>query len=100
MPDNEQKSREDTTATLRETVNNAYGYLKGSENTDSFQAVTFEEMMQRQLDSITGKNGSGSSEMQRIQKVQADLVSCVDTIKNTAQDKFPKDPNAKAVNTP
>ena len=59
MAANERASREDLTSNLRVSVNNAYGFLKGSENTTSFRAVTFEEMVQRQLDRLTGANASG-----------------------------------------
>ena len=102
MPDPERKNAEDTAATLREAVNNAYGYLKGSETTSSFQAVTFEEAMQRQLDVITGANGAGPSEIQQIQKVQSDLASCINTIQSTSPDQFydTEDNNDNAVNTP
>ena len=88
MAANERKSREDLTSNLRVSVNNAYGFLKGMENVASFYAVTFEEMVQRQNDRLTGKNAGGRSEAERLKKMRDDLVGTVSTIKNIPQDQF------------
>lgn len=97
---NERKSREDLTSNLRVSVNNAYGFLKGNESLTSFRSVTFEEMVQRQLDRLTGKNAAGRSETERLKKMRDDLVGTVTTIKNIPQDQFYSEAenNAEAVN--
>jgi len=94
----EQKSQQEATTNLRVALNNAYGFLKGAENTSSFYAVTFEEMVQKQNDRLTGKNLGGRAELDRIAKVRDELTATVNAIKNVPQDvRYDKN---ETVNTP
>jgi hypothetical protein len=101
MAANERKAREDASSDLRVAVNNAYGFLKGMESIASFYSVTFEEMVQKQTDRLTGKNLGGRAEIDRINKVKEDLVGAIQAIKSIPQDQTysQEDNNAKGVNT-
>lgn len=98
----ERKSQEDKTSSLRTAVNNAYGFLKGMESVSTFHSVTFEEMVQKQTDRLTGKNLGGRSELERIAKIKDDLTGAIDAIKQVPQDQFynRESNDAEGVNTP
>ena len=99
MATKEQQAQEDLTANMRLAVNNAYGFIKGMENAASFYVVTFEEMMQQQMDRLNGTNVGGKSAKSRIKTVKDDLVSNINAIKNIPQDQIYGDDPKNVVNS-
>jgi hypothetical protein len=73
-------------AQSRVAINNAYAFLKGTESVNSFDAVTFEEMMQKHLDRLEGKNGQRSI-AEHIAKVCSDLSAAINIIKGVPADQ-------------
>lgn len=97
----DKKDREAATQNLRLAINNAYAFIKGCEATSSFVATSFEELMQKQMDRLQGKNLSGRSAPDRIQSFRDNLTSAINQIKSSASDQFnyPDQNNANSVNT-
>jgi hypothetical protein len=88
MADDASKAPDDLASSLRVAINNAYGFIKGAEETSGFYAVTFEEVLQRQNDRLTGKNLCGRSEIDRVGKIKSDLISAIEAIKRIPRDRF------------
>ena len=101
MPTNDRKLQEDANTNIRVSIDNAYGFIKGMETTTSFYAVTFEEMVQQQMDRLTGKNMRGGSTIERMTKIRNDMTGAIQAIKSIPQDQMfsQEDNNATSVNT-
>ena len=101
MPTNDRKLQEDANTNIRVSVDNAYGFIKGMEMTTGFQTVTFEEMVQQQMDRLTGKNLGGRSAIEQITKIRNDLVGAIQAIKSIPADQLfsEEQNNATSVNT-
>lgn len=92
---------DDLSLQLRVAVNNAYAFVKGQEITQSFSSVTWEDLAAAQVQRISGKaTPTRPSVIARIQKVESDIVSAAQKIKQIPPEAFnPPDPK-KDVNTP
>lgn len=83
----------------RVDISNAYAFIKGSETQDSLAAITFEEMLQAQVDRLEGKNG-GRSSIERINEIESRLDAVVEQAKEQeesnvdAQDNVNTEANA------
>jgi hypothetical protein len=98
----DRKLQEDANTNIRVSVDNAYGFIKGMETTTSFYAVTFEEMVQQQMDRLTGNNLGGRSAIERMTKIRNELTGAIQAIKSIPPDQMfsQEDNNATCVNTP
>jgi len=91
---------DDLALQLRVAVNNAYAFVKGEETTQSFLAITFEDLAAAQIQRLTGKGTTTRPNViDRIKKAEQDLVSTAEKIRQIPPEAFlARDPN-KDVNT-
>lgn len=86
---------------LRRAINNGYAFIEGQKLVQSFSAVTFEELLDQQVERIEGKSTTQKpNELDRIAKIEAELVAAVENIKKMPDDAFKKTPEENGVNTP
>lgn len=91
----------DLTLKLRTIVANAYGFVAGQQQVQSFSAITFEELAAQEIDRISGKGSNGRpNAIQRIQRVANDLQSVATQIMNTDPSAFLVPDATQDVNTP
>lgn len=86
---------------LRRALNNAYAFVEGQKLVQSFAAVTFEELLDQQIERIEGASTvQKPNELDRITRVEQDVISAVAKIKKMPDDAFKKSPEENGVNTP
>lgn len=86
---------------LRKAINNAYAFVEGQKLVQSFSAVTFEELLDQQIERIEGASTvQKPNELERIERIEQDVLSAVDKIKKLPDDAFKKTPEEGGVNTP
>lgn len=86
---------------LRRAINNAYAFIEGQKLVQSFSAVTFEELMDQQIERIEGASSvQKPNEIDRINRTEAELIAAVENIKKMPDDAFRKTPEENGVNTP
>jgi hypothetical protein len=79
----------------RVDISNAYSFVKGSEAQDSLAALTFEEMLRKQVDRLEGKDG-GRSASAKIDEVERNLKAVIEQAKRRERE----DTGDNNVNTP
>lgn len=91
---------DDLALQLRVSVSNAYAFVRGQETIDSFAATTFEDLAAAQIQRLSGKGTTTRPNyLDRIKKVEQDIVSAAEKIKQTPPEAFlAQDPN-RDVNT-
>lgn len=86
---------------LRRAINDAYAFVEGQKLVQSFSAVTFEELLDQQIERIEGASSTKRpNELDRIDKIEQDVIAAVDKIKKLPDDAFKKTPEENGVNTP
>lgn len=87
---------------LRRSVNNAYAFVRGREAASSFLTLTFEDLAAAQVERLSGKgaNPTRPNEIDRIKKIEADIISAANQIKQTPADSVNPQNNETNVNTP
>lgn len=86
---------------LRRAINNGYAFIEGQKLVQSFSAVTFEELLDQQVERIEGASTTQRpNEIERINKIEAELTSAVENIKKMPDDAFKKTQEDNGVNTP
>ena len=92
---------DDLALQLRISVNNAYAYVRGQESVQSFLAVTFEDLAAQQIQRLSGKGtATRPNYIDRIRKVEQDIISAAQKIKQVPPDAFLAPDNNRDVNTP
>jgi hypothetical protein len=98
--DNESSQRQQQNIELRRALNDAYAFVEGQKATQSFTAITFEDLMDQQIERLEGKSTiSKPNEIDRINKVENALVAAVEKIKKMPDDAFKKTSEENNVNT-
>ena len=93
--------RVDLAFQYRRAVGNAYAFVRGQESVQSFSAVTFEDLAAQQIDRLSGRGTpQRSNVIDRVKKVEADLVAVANKIKNEPPDAFLNPDERRDVNTP
>lgn len=86
-----QDGGEDLSSQLRRSVASAYAFVQGQETAESFSAVTFEELLDRQIERIEGPGTDiRPNILDRIRKVKEEVLSAVEEIKRQPDDFFTK----------
>lgn len=86
---------------LRRALSDAYSFVEGQKLVQSFAAVTFEELLDQQIERIEGASTvQKPNEIDRITRVEQDVISAVAKIKKMPDDAFNKSPGENGVNTP
>ena len=85
---------------LRQDIGNAYAAVKGSELSKGFASVTFEELLDQQIERISGKSfDQRPNELERVDKTEQRLLAAVEKIRALPPEFFRRpDPN-KDVNS-
>lgn len=92
---------DDLSLQLRISLNNAYAFVRGQESTQSFLAVTFEDLAAQQIQRLSGKGTSTRSNyINRIKKIEQDVLSAVEKIKQIPPEAFRSPSDTDDVNTP
>jgi hypothetical protein len=89
------------TLKLRTIVANAYAFVAGQQQVQSFAAITFEELAAQEIQRISGNNTNGRpNALQQIQRISADLQNVATQIMNTDPSAFLIPDANNDVNTP
>lgn len=92
---------DDLAQRFRIALSDAYAFVRGRETVQSFNATTFEDLAQEQIDRLTGKGtGTRPSEVARVQRVENEVVSAASKIKKMPASAFNSPDGEKDVNTP
>jgi len=87
-------AKEELADQLRRSVANAYAFVRGQETTETFLSITFEELLDQQIERIEGPGTDiRPNVLDRIQKVKQDMLSAISEIKRQP-DSFFKLPDA------
>ena len=98
---NQEAQSQDMNHELRRALSGAIGALSGRQTTESFYAVTWEELAQQQIQRIEGTGTAARpTELERIDRLEQVVLSAVAKIREIPPERFlPRDRNAD-VNTP
>jgi hypothetical protein len=84
----------------REVVANAYSYVEGQKSAQSFAALTPEDLMDRFIERISGKDTqSRPNVLNRIAKIKNELTATIAKIKALPESAFRRQNDATDVNT-
>ena len=85
---------------LRRIVGRAVGFVQGRQATESFFALTYEELAQAQIDRIEGVGFAGRpNELERIDSIENELLGAVEQIRSIPPENFLLADPDKDVNT-
>ena len=97
---NDSSKRQNENIELRRALNDAYAFVEGQKLVQSFSSLTFEELLDQQIERIEGVSTvTKPNEIDRINKVEAAVVGAVEKIKALPDDAFKKVPPENNVNT-
>jgi len=86
---------------LRKNINDAYAFVEGSKSTQTFATVTFEDLMDQQIERLVGKDTAARpNPYHRIEKIEQAMKSTVAKIKSLPADAFVLRDKNDSVNTP
>lgn len=86
---NDQAKKDEQAQELRRAVANAYGFVMGQETTESFSCITFEELLDQQIQRIEGPGTDiRPNVLDRIKKTREDLIAAVGKIRQQPDDFF------------
>lgn len=96
----EKQANDDLSFELRRAVANAYAFVEGAKNVQSFTALTFEELVDQQIERIEGEDTPlRPNELHRIDKTEQDILSAVAKIKSLPDNFFSNQQSDNNVNT-
>jgi hypothetical protein len=99
--ENEEARALDMNVEMRRILNNAYAFVAGQRNNQTFAATTYEELAKKQIDRITGPGTEARpNELQRLEKMKSELVDLVEQVKEIPPDRFLVADSRTDVNTP
>ncbi len=86
---------------LRRVLSTALAAVQGRQTTESFYAVTYEELADQQIERIEGKGTEARpNEIERIDRIEQDLLSAVEQIRGIPPEQFLLSDTSRDVNTP
>lgn len=86
---------------LRQALNDAYAFIEGQKTVQAFAAVTFEELLQEQNDTLTGPDTeSRPNAFNRITKLSNAVQQAVEKIKAMPPTAFVESDPTTDVNSP
>lgn len=98
---NQEAAGLDQNSELRQVLNQSIGAVLGRQSTESFAALTYEELADQQIARITGTGTSTRpSELERIDKIESDMLNAVAQIRNIPPENFIESDRRQDVNTP
>jgi CRISPR/Cas system CSM-associated protein Csm2 small subunit len=97
----EQAQQQEQNLQLREALNNAYGFIEGQRSIQTFSTVTFEELMDQQIERLVGADtDSRPNAFNRITKIKESVVKAVQKIKELPDNAFAESDPDTDVNPP
>lgn len=97
----EEAQQQEQNLQLREALNNAYGFIEGQKSVQTFSTVTFEELMDQQIERLVGADtDSRPNVFNRITKIKESVVKAVTSIKSLPDNAFVDSDPETDVNTP
>lgn len=89
MADPNDEQAQEQSLELRIALNNAYAFVEGAKAVQSAASVTYEELLDQQLERIAGAGTSSRpNALNRIDKVLSDVQQAVAKIKSLPDDAF------------
>ena len=86
---------------LRLVINQALGAVQGRQTSQSFAAITYEELAEQQIARIKDPGTTARpNELERINKIEADLISAVEKVRTIPPEQFILKDERRDVNTP
>lgn len=95
-----EEERQDRNLELRTSLNNAFAAVEAQKKTKSFDAVTFEELLDDQIQRLSVGSQRRPSSLERVQRTLNDLTKAIKQINDMPADAFAKPDSSKDVNTP
>lgn len=84
----------------REALSNAYVALTSQQNIQTWGAFTFEEAMDAHIEVIEGKStDKRPNELERVSRIEQDVLSAINSLKDTPPEQFIEADPDKDVNT-
>jgi hypothetical protein len=85
----EPKTGQDLNVELRRVLNDAYGFVLGRQATQTFGAVTYEELADQQIARIEGAGTElRPNELTRIDRVEQDLKNLIAQVRDIPPERF------------
>jgi hypothetical protein len=98
-PDPKQ-SNDDLSFELRRSVNDAYAFVNGAQEVQSFAALTIEECLDQQIEQIEGKaTPLRPNELDRLDSIEKNITAAVAKIKSLPDNYFAEQDATNNVNT-
>lgn len=101
MADPADKQTQERNIQLRTALANAYSFVESAKAGQSFSALTFEDLLDQQIEQISGKGTDvRPNKLDRLTAIESDVKSAVDQIKKLPDDAFARPDSNTDVNTP
>ena len=85
---------------LRRALNNAYAFVLGEQSTQSFNALTYEELADEQIERIEGPGTEARpNALERIDLIERDLENAIEQIRSQPPEAFILRDESQDVNT-
>lgn len=99
--DPQETARQDVAYNLRRQIARAYASVIGSQATTTLSAITIEDCLDGQIESIEGVHPDNRpNKMQRVDEIERELIQAVEQIKGLPNNFFAPPDKEKDVNTP
>lgn len=100
MADPKNAPPDDLNFELRKSINDSYAYVKGQESVQAFSALTFEDLLDQQIERLSGAGTSlRPNAIDRITRLEQSIVKTVEKIKTLPPNYFTPQDEDKHVNT-
>jgi hypothetical protein len=95
------KNADDLNFQLRQNINDAYAFVEGSKTTQTFAALTFEDLMDAQITTLTGPDtATRPNPLNRVTQILQNITNTVSQIKALPDDAFQARDDTDSTNTP
>lgn len=94
------KNEQEQNLELRKAIAGAYAFVEGQKSVQSFSALTFEDLVDQQIERITGKGTTlRPNTLERVDVLEQGVLSAIDKIKKLAPEAFAKPDPTNDANT-
>lgn len=101
MAASDDQTTQDQNLDLREALNDAYAFVEGQKVTQSFAAITFEELLDQQIERLVGASTDAKpNAFDLITRIKNNVVQAVAKIKSMPPSAFVTNDPMTNVNTP
>lgn len=95
------KKEQEQSLELRKAISDAYAFIEGQKSVQSFSALTFEDLVDQQIERIEGKGSTLRPNMlDRVDAIENNVKNAVDKIKSLSPSAFAKPDPQNDANTP